>query len=227
MKKIYILSLLFPVATFSIERSKEALNKKLLEVIKQSSWENTKYSCGKYNENLKTIKSLLSAGADPNYCFKNPISGYHWPLLYYTIKCIIPCPDWQVAENPQYHRYDVVKLLLAHGANPDLWPNGMFNSTLFMSKTDLHLARLLLDYNANPNIAAMHTGWHSDTILKNFVGWTDEKTMPFVQLLLEYGADPLYPRHDKKCTNALDYARELRKDHLIPLFEKAGVQKLL
>lgn len=205
-----------------MKQSKEALSQRLLAVIHQSAWGNIEEDTNLYNQKLKNIKELLAAGADPNYVYND------LPVLYYAGNCIKPSglPEWHSVPDPENYRYDVVKLLLEHGANPDTMTPVMATTFLWTARKDIHLAQLFLEYNANPNAQAYNAGKPFYSILKGITGYTNNEPIELAKKLLEHGADPFYPRNEKH-TSALDHAIAYGNQPIITLYEQAGVKKLL
>lgn len=200
------------------ESSKNELNRKLLEIIEKSQ-SHLNIDFNRYTENLKIIKNLLAQGANPNYIDPK----FATPLLFHAVRCIIKDPEGSHPER----RHELVKLLLAHGANPNLHTSFMQTSFLYTARTDIHLARIFLEHGANPNRVVIRKDTPNKTSLYHLCAYRDCQHIEFAKLLLQYGADPLYPRSDKKTYKALENAKAYNNQPLIALYEKGGKQKLL
>lgn len=202
--------------------TQQQLDTKLLVILKQSSWKVLKDDAAQYQHNLDIIENLLAAGANPNYIDPE----IKLPLLYHAGACIEPYIEWYPDPKPEKSRHTVLKLLLSHGANPNLTTPTMRMPFLWSVKKNIHLARLLLEYKANPNQALPHYQDHpNETLLFDLCAYTNGEPIEIAELLLQYGADPLYPRNSN-ARKALDNARELRNDKLLALYEKGGMQKI-
>lgn len=206
-----------------------------------------------YKENLNKIKSLLAAGADPNY-----IGNLNYTMLERSIFCIPyalrilrkPAPD------PAQLRLDVTRLLLAYGAGiiPFARAITMFigGSSIPIPTTErisyFHLARdnfelikLLLEHGYDPNQGVHKRGecdiQNSDysrdiiNLLIYFSSYAQDEQIEMVNLLLSYGASPhiplVYPNPDGAAgITAVIQAKKFHKYRLLNLFETVKTQKL-
>jgi len=108
---------------------------------------------------LATVKRLMEAGADPNSVDEHGMGT----LLTF---------------HPEVMRY-----LLACGADPNIQRNENINPVLGGVSASLECLRLLLEAGANPNRASEHNG---ETVL-HYVASGD--CVESVQLVLEHGAE--------------------------------------
>ncbi|GMU18832.1 MAG: hypothetical protein AMXMBFR12_00240 [Candidatus Babeliales bacterium] len=250
MKKLLILTLLFPFFTQSMHQPKslqelvalkvskmqlkslpltvqnhvqDVLNKKLLEIIKASGWKILKDNDAQYRCNLTEIQAILIAGADPNYINSETTI----PILNDALECIKPYAEWQASSHPETDRYEVLKLLLSHGANSDIRTNPMLIPFLWAAKKNIHATQIFLEHGADPNQIGCQGCPLTHNLLFDICAYTNGEPVKVAQLLLQYGADPLHPRIDKNAKNALWNAQEWRNTHLISLYEKGGMQKIL
>jgi uncharacterized protein len=85
----------------------------------------------------------------------------------------------------EYGNTEIVSLLLAHGANPNLInnPDGYAILTLTVLKDNIEVVGLLLEYGANPNFITKdgHTSLYIAA---------ENDNVEIIELLLAYGADP-------------------------------------
>ena len=117
---------------------------------------------------INIIKLLLSKGADPNIA---DCASTDWTPLH--LAC---CSD------NSYLLYEIVELLLDNNANPNV-KDYKGKTPLYYATNSLKIRELLLKRGANPNIKDSD-GWTPlDCICRADIG----------QLLLKYGAIPLYP----------------------------------
>lgn len=114
--------------------------------------------------NLENCRLLLNNDANVDFVDKDNRTLLYWAVL---LKHELIC-----------------KLLLQHGAKPDI-ANVLFNQTpLYWASFYVHesICRLLLEHGANPNITTVD----NQNPLYNAVIWGCES---ICRLLLEYGAD--------------------------------------
>jgi ankyrin repeat protein len=131
--------------------------------------------------NINNVKLLLERGVDVN---KTNSDDNSTPLY---IACEIDSPV----------KYDVVKLLLLYGANPNIVTNMCDTCLMAASKTaEPEIVELLLKNGANPNIINRRD---HNTAIDEAAKWSyiykDSKELSnkyalCVKLLLEYGANP-------------------------------------
>lgn len=158
------------------------------------------------NSSVELVEYLLDSGADPNTTQAGIFTNSdHYNAL--TLACkngILPFIRLLLARgadsNPDPNnrrvtpplkaalsRPEVVKILLEHGANPNL-PFDDGNSALLEvlqqrnQITSLEAFTLLLQHSADPNLAKAQTG---ETLMAAAIAARVE----YVKLLLEYGAD--------------------------------------
>src|SRR5580658_3250512 len=173
---------------------------------------------------------LLDHGADPNAC-----DGKGRSPLYAAVDMHNLDVSTRPSPRPpdKFDAVDVVKALLAHGANPNaqliavIRPRGVLDgadgtmgagATPFLraaKSADLEVMRLLLDKGANP---LMTTSAHNTALmLAAGAGWRDGKSrgtesdaIEALKLLLDRGAD--INAKDKKGRTALDVAMGVGAD---------------
>lgn len=198
--------------------SQAQLNEALLKTIKQTVWQVVKDNNIQYQQNLQSIESLLDAAADPNYC--DPEKNL--PLIYYAGECIKPSGlrEWQSVLDPENYRYETIKILLSHGANPDLLTPKMAKPFIWAALKDIHIVRLLLEYRANPNILNSI----NETLLIYSAAYTSGEPVELAMLLLSHGADAQLTNSDNE--TALAAARRFKNLKLISLLEDLEIKKL-
>ena len=160
------------------------------------------------NRNYKVGSFLLERGADPNLA-----NNGLWTPLYLAV-------DNRNAEGGDYpvRKPDIdhlvfIKMLLAHGANPNArirdntWTRTVFTqqwldedgATAFLraaQSSDLPVMRLLLAYGADPkirteyNVTALQVASGVAWVEGNTYEWSQNANVETVKLLLDLGLDP-------------------------------------
>lgn len=109
--------------------------------------------------------------------------------------------------------YDLVALLLKYGANPNMKTNKGKAPIDIVNIDDLRIVELLLQHGAtlNPNLADKD----GNTPL-HFAA--QENNIPFIELLIKYGGNPLIKNKEGK--SAIDYLPKSEKEKIIALYNE-------
>jgi ankyrin repeat protein len=162
------------------------------------------------NRNYKMAEFLLAQGADPNLANK----GGWTPLYLATDNRNIEGGDYPVPK-PDMDHLDIIKLLLAKGANPNIKvKDDTLTRTIFTMQwffedgatpfiraaqsSDTVLMKLLLEHGADPK-AATANGDNAMTASSG-IGWVEgvtyerskEENYEAMKMLLDLGIDPNY-----------------------------------
>jgi ankyrin repeat protein len=158
---------------------------------------------------------LIDKGADPNIADMTGTTALFAATDMHTLPAVFGLPDQKPSDN--LDSLDIVKSLLAHGANPDLELRGPMlqrlhtpgdpilgmGATAFMRAArggDLPLMRVLLDAGANPAktlrnhttalLIAAGLGWRAgDANLNTRDHGTQDDAIEAMKLCLQLGAD--------------------------------------
>ncbi len=189
---------------------------------------------------------LLDRGADPNACDGNGRSPLYAAVDMHTLDTSTRPNIWPA---DKLDSVDVIKALLAHGANPNaqliafLPPRGPLDvadytmaagATPFLraaKSDDLEVMRLLLDHGADPRLTtALHV---TALMLAAGVGWRDGKShgsepdaIEAIKLCLDHGVD-INAAADDEGQTALHGAvqRGSGRDHRLPGQPRRGHQR--
>lgn len=143
---------------------------------------------------LDAVALLLKNG--PKELLAEPCGGIR-PLSR-ALKCAVNQTDAS---------FSSAKLLLEHGANPDLGSGPNLDTPLHQAAADgaINAVQLLLEFGANPNArnAEQHTPLHSLCRVSNYLPRGEKEQV--VNALLGCGTDPT--KTDKYGLRAVDYLR--------------------
>ena len=103
--------------------------------------------------------------------------------------------------------FDKVMILLANGANPNLFPTGSYLSPLTLLADNISMIKLLLDAKANPDWVLIQGNIETHSpLVEAILKGTPESALERVKLLVEAGAD-INRKINKK--TPLEYALEI------------------
>jgi len=151
------------------------------------------------NGKSEVVKLLLEHGADPNIQNKDGMTPLHFATEYSPWHFAARYSPWDSATERGYLR--VVKLLLEHGADPNIQnKDGMTPLHFATERGSPEVVKLLLEHGADPNIQENKFGW---TPLHYAVSRCH---VDVVRVLLDHGADLTI--RDNKGMTPLDYGSD-------------------
>lgn len=220
MKRIILLSIfLLPLTGQAMRIFKKSINWQLLEAIQKEDLPTiellvtTKHAnVNAYFPNIGTpliiairklhrplLKKLLELGADPN--LNNPLQHLIERRYSFSAKQIKNEGDLKDARRLiESERLSLALLLLSSGADP----NGVVGDPLLNKAINLNSEKIvaaLLEAGADPNAV----DWKDETPLLIAIN-TGSSDPKIIELLLDYGADPLYKDANKR--NALMWFKQ-------------------